>query len=45
MKKIAEIKEEFQNAAPCELEALYEEYKEDTRAGVLAVINQYKKRE
>ena len=45
MKKIAEIKEEFQNASPCELEALYEEYKEYTRAGVLAVINQYKKRE
>ena len=45
MKKIAEIKEEFQKAAFDEREALYEAYKEDTRAGVLAVINQYKKRE
>ena len=45
MKKIAEIKEEFQKAALDELAALYEEYKEDTRAGVLAVINKYKKQE
>lgn len=45
MKKIAEIKEEFQHAAPGELAALYEEYREDTRAGVLAVINKYKKQE
>ena len=45
MKKIAEIKEEFQKAAPDELAALYEAYKEDTRAGVLAVINKYKKQE
>lgn len=45
MKKIAEIKEEFQKAAFDEREALYEAYKEDTRAGVLAVINKYKKQE
>ena len=45
MKKIAEIKEELQKAAFDEREALYEAYKEDTRAGVLAVIEQYKKRE
>ena len=45
MKKIAEIKEEFQNVASDELTALYEKYKEDTRAGVLAVNNQYKKQE
>lgn len=45
MKKIAEIKEEFQKAAFDELAALYEAYKEDTRAGVLAVINKYKKQE
>lgn len=45
MKKIAEIKEEFQHAAPGELAALYEEYRGDTRAGVLAVINKYKKQE
>ena len=45
MKKIAEIKEEFQKAAFDEREALYEAYKEDTIAGVLAVINKYKKQE
>lgn len=45
MKKIAEIKEEFQKAAFDELGALYEAYKEDIRAGVLAVINKYKKQE
>lgn len=45
MKKINEIKEEFAEALPQQLPQLYEKYKEDTRAGVLAIIKKYKKQE
>lgn len=45
MKKISEIKEEFAKAMPEQLGQLYETYKEDTRTGVLAVIEKYRKQE
>lgn len=41
-KKIAEIKLEFMQTAPSELEALLEKYSIDSRSGVVTICNQYR---
>lgn len=44
-KRISEIKEEFANASPEELHALYARYADDTRTGVVNLITKYRKQE
>lgn len=41
-KKIAEIKLEFMQAAPDEIQTLLDEYRDDLRSGVVTVCNQYR---
>lgn len=45
MKKIGEIKEEFQTAGPESYGSFYEKYKEDTRSGVVKLLEQLHKKE
>ena len=45
MKKIGEIKEEFQTAGPESYGAFYEKYKEDARSGVVKLLEQLRKKE
>lgn len=45
MKKIGEIREEFEAAGEDELEALFRTYHEDERTGVQALIRRYRKKE
>ena len=44
-KSIREIQQEFLQADDCERKRLYEQYTDDTRAGVTALIAKYKKQE
>ena len=44
-KSIREIQQEFSRADDCERKVLYEQYAEDPRAGVTALIAKYKKQE
>ena len=44
-KSIREIQQEFSQADDCERKVLYEQYADDPRAGVTALIAKYKKQE
>ena len=44
-KTIREIQQEFSQADDCERKVLYEQYADDPRAGVTALIAKYKKQE
>lgn len=43
--KISEIKDKFQNADMSEYEALFKEYGDDTRAGVINIVKKYRREE